>query len=255
MKKIVYFDEGSVTDILLVEHGGEIQSIDEDKGTVTLKGNAGVTAEAGAGTGFLNVIKAAFNVNVGASIEANKDSLVTKTLTNTILSDFLDIKQRLISEVKITVLKNYKVYALKNSFAFMKMYAPYLKIFREDTAVVEGLQDFNFREVDEILTAAKGYYELIGILDNKKIVLRFNIQQFKNAYMLTDIPKMDLTYYVIEVGTCKENDLLMEHELAGNDDVPSQEINIDELMGIEDEEDISNLKLKVYDVILAGIGE
>lgn len=32
MRKIIYFDEGSVTDILLIEHGGQISSIEKRKG-------------------------------------------------------------------------------------------------------------------------------------------------------------------------------------------------------------------------------
>lgn len=38
MRKIIYFDEGSATDILLIEHGGQISSINESEGTVSLKG-------------------------------------------------------------------------------------------------------------------------------------------------------------------------------------------------------------------------
>ncbi len=61
MRKIIYFDEGSATDILLIEHGGQISSIDENKGTVSLKGEAGAGISAGASSGFLNIVKAAFN--------------------------------------------------------------------------------------------------------------------------------------------------------------------------------------------------
>jgi len=40
MRKIICFDEDSATDILLMEHGGQIFKIDEETGNVILKGNA-----------------------------------------------------------------------------------------------------------------------------------------------------------------------------------------------------------------------
>ncbi|SCZ11738.1 MULTISPECIES: hypothetical protein [Lysinibacillus] len=53
MRKITYFDEGSATDILLIEHGGQISSIDESNGTVSLTGEAGENISAG----FYNIRK------------------------------------------------------------------------------------------------------------------------------------------------------------------------------------------------------
>src|SRR5690606_17733180 len=126
MRKIIYFDEGSVTDILLIEHGGQISSIDEKKGTVSVKGEADVEVSAGASTGFLNIVKAAFNTKVSANVSNSKNTIATKTVTNTILTDFVAIKEKLVEKKIIEILEGYKVTSLKDSLTFMKMYAPYM---------------------------------------------------------------------------------------------------------------------------------
>lgn len=254
MRKIVYFDEGSATDILLIEHGGQISSIDEKKGTVSLKGEAGADITVGASTGFLNIVKAAFNTKVSANVSRSKDTLATKTVTNTILTDFVVLKEKLIEKNAIEILEGYKVTALKDSFAFMKMYAPYMKIFKESSEAIEVLKDLDLQNVDEILTAAKGYYEMVAYGHQTEIVLRFNINSFKNAYMLTDLPKMNLTFIAIEVGECNKEELIMQNELSG--DIPSNEpLDISAIMRNSSPQSLSNTKLKLYDVILAGIGE
>src|SRR5690606_19900019 len=88
-----------------------------------------------------------------------------------------------------------------------------------------------------------------------EIVLRFNINAFKNAYMLTDLPKMNLTFIAIEVGDCNKEDLVMQNELSG-DSSSVESLNIPAIMGNNSSpQSGSNTKLKLYDVILAGIGE
>lgn len=255
MRKIIYFDEGSATDILLIEHGGQISSIDEKKGTVSLKGEAGGELSAGASTGFLNIVKAAFNTKVSANVSNSKDTIATKTVTNTILTDFVAIKEKLVEKKIIEILEGYKVTALKDSFAFMKMYAPYMKIFKEGSEAIEVLKDLDLQNIDEILTSAKGYYEMVAYNHQTEIVLRFNINAFKNAYMLTDLPKMNLTFIAIEVGDCNKEDLVMQNELSG-DSSSVESLNIPAIMGNNSSpQSGSNTKLKLYDVILAGIGE
>lgn len=99
MRKIIYFDEGSATDILLIEHGGQISSINESEGTVSLKGEANGELSVGTSTGFLNIVKAAFSTKVSASVSHSKDTLATKTVTNTILTDFVALKEKLVRKI------------------------------------------------------------------------------------------------------------------------------------------------------------
>ncbi|MDA1634479.1 DUF6414 family protein [Bacillus cereus] len=254
MRKIIYFDEGSATDVLLIEHGGQISSIDEKKGTVSLKGEAKGELSAGASTGFLNIVKAAFNTKASANISRSKDILATKTVTNTILTDFVLLKDKLVQKGTIEILEGYTVTALKDSFAFMKMYAPYMKLFREGSEMIAELKDLNLQNVDEILKSAKGYYEMVANNAQEEIILRFNINAFKNAYMLTDLPKMKLTYIAVEVGECNKDDLVMQNELLATPSVES--LDIFSIMSNDPSSQFeSNIKLKLYDVILAGIGE
>lgn len=256
MRKIIYFDEGSATDLLLIEYGGQITSIDEKKGTVSLKGEAVGDVSAGASTGFLNIVKAAFNTKVSASVNHSKDTIMSKTVTNTILTDFIALKNKLVEKQSIIFLKDYKLKALKDSFAYMKMYAPYMKMFKEDSEAVEVLKDLDLHNVDEILATAKGYYEMLAYKADEEIVLRFNINSFKNAYTLTDLPKMNLTFIAIEVGDCVKEEMLMQNELSG-EIVTSQILDIMEIMSGESSGNANENpeRLKLYDVILAGVGD
>lgn len=167
MQKIIYFDEGSATDILQIEYGGELISVDEDKGTFHFGGKAEVSAEVGAGTSFFTAIKAAFSTKVSTDISNSKDSLVSKTISNTILADFYKLSNKLKEENKISIFENYKIRPIKNSFAFLKMYTPYMKIIKEGSPLLAEMDDFDILNFDEILESAKGYYELLAYKDEK----------------------------------------------------------------------------------------
>ncbi|MCS6596043.1 hypothetical protein [Bacillus cereus] len=41
MQKVIYFDEGSATDILQIEYGRQLVSVNEDKGKIHFGGKAG----------------------------------------------------------------------------------------------------------------------------------------------------------------------------------------------------------------------
>lgn len=254
MNKIIYFDEDSATDILLMKHGGQITEINEESGAVHLKGESSTTLELGAGTGFLNIIKAAFNTKLNVNTGHTKDNLVKKTVTNTILTDFLGMSRDLKEDKTLEILEGFKVHAVKDSFAFIKMYAPYFKIFKEESEAIKEAKDFNIQNMDEVMSQAKGYYELLAYnIDEEDIILRFNINAFKNAYTLTDLPKMNLTYIAVEVGSCELIDLNMEHEFSG-EQIEKLTIDVNQLMGRDSIETQENDTLKLYDVILAGVG-
>lgn len=252
MQKIIYFDEGSATDILQIEYGGELISIDEDKGTVHFGGNVELLGEAGGKINLFTAIKAAFNTKVSTNASKTSDSLVTKTISNTILSDFYKLRHKLVDEKKVYCFENFQVRPIRNSFSFMKMYTPYMKIIKEDSPLMADMQDFDIHNFDEILLSAKGYYELLAFNGNTRVIFRFNINAFKNAYSLMDLPKMGLNYYAIEVGEASEKDLDIQNEM----DVNQQNARMSATDILEDEVDDSNHSgplLKVYDVILAGV--
>lgn len=250
MQKVIYFDEGSAADILQLEYGGNILSVDEEKGTVHVGSNVAVSAELGAGTSFFTAIKAAFSTKASIDASNARDSLVTKTISNTILSDFANISSKLEKENKLHKFKNFYVKPAKNSFTFIKMYTPYIKLFKEDSSFNEALKDFNIQSFDEVLVNARGYYELLAYKGNENIILRFNINTFKNSYKLIDLPKMKLTYFAIEVGEGKETDLQIEKEM--DTEKATRRISVEEVMG-DSERNSEEKTLKMYDVILAGV--
>lgn len=251
MQKVIYFDEGSATDILQIEYGGELISVDEEKGTVHFGGKAEASAEVGLGTNFFTAIKAAFSTRVSVDAKSASDSLVTKTISNTILADFYKLSSKLKEERKLHIFVDFHIRPIKNSFAFIKMYTPYMKIIKENSPLMSEMQDFDIHNFDEILESAKGYYELLAYKDDIRAILRFNINTFKNAYSLMDLPKMKLHYYAVEVGEAKESELNVESEM----DVDRQisRLTAREILGDEEEGASQDNYLKVYDVILAGV--
>lgn len=251
MQKVIYFDEGSATDILQIEYGGELISVDEEKGTVHFGGKAEGSAEIGAGTNFFTAIKAAFSAKVSVDTASASDSLITKTISNTILADFYRLSSKLIEEQKLHIFEGFHIRPIKNSFAFIKMYTPYMQIIKEDSPLIAEMQDFDIHNFDEILENAKGYYELLAFKDDIQVILRFNINTFKNAYRMMDLPKMKLHYYAVEVGEAKEIDLHVESEM----DVEGQTARLSarEVLGNDEASGQVSDYLKVYDVILAGV--
>lgn len=252
MQKIIYFDEGSATDILQIEYGGELVSVDENKGLYSMQGKGSASVEAGLGTNFFTAIKAAFSVKLHAETSSAKDSLVSKTISNTILADFYKLSSSLKVDNKISIFESYKIRPIKNSFAFLKMFTPYMKVFKEDSPLLEEMKDFDIHNFDQILESAKGYYELLAYKDDNKIILRFNNKEFRNAYSLMDLLRMELNYYAVEVGVATETEYNVENEM----DIDKQSARLlptDMLDEGERQQHDSEEILKVYDVILAGV--
>ncbi|MER2169184.1 MAG: DUF6414 family protein [Psychrobacillus psychrodurans] len=81
-----------------------------------MKGEAGGDFSARASTGFLNIVKAAFNTKVSANVSHSKDTIATKTVINTISTDFVALKEKLVGKKSITILEGYEVSALKNPY-------------------------------------------------------------------------------------------------------------------------------------------
>ncbi|MFE3892852.1 DUF6414 family protein [Priestia sp. YIM B13446] len=250
MYKVIYFDEGSATDFLQIYYGGNIEIVDEDNGKFTYKMSGSAEGKAGIGNSFLSLIKASISLTGNANIEKSKDSLLKSTITNTLLADFVKFANSHDNKNSIEIFEGFKVNSIKDSFSFIKMYSPYIKILKEDTEYTQELADFNFMEIDEILKSAKGYYELLAVKGEEKSILRFNINSFRNSYTLTDLTKMNLTYYGIKVGECSLEDLLIENEFPKN--VEPRELTAEEILNGETEVHTKN-NLAVYDVLLAGI--
>ena len=85
----------------------------------------------------------------------------------------------------------------------------------------------------------------------RKSVLRFNLQAFKNNYNLVDLSKMKLTYFGIKVGSCGENHLSIDKEF---DFQPAEDkTTAEEIVEGEKSADEEEKELDVYDIVLAGV--
>ena len=239
--KIVYFDEESASDLLDVSAGGKAVSstehVKERAAEMHSKAEAGVAAK----FSWLPFLGGSAEVSAGASGSSLGRSIFNKTLSNTILTDYLSEADE---HDGVERLAGLSVVARKDSAAFMKMFTPYMAMLKMDELPI------NLAGLDAALEAAKGYYELVGKdSDGNKSILRFNLRAFRNNYGLVDLGRMQLVFHGILVGQADEASLTMAAEMAPPADAPPATVR--EL--IDGLDDSSAGLLDVYDILLAGV--
>ena len=247
MIKIIYFDEGSATDLIYVLDGGKSSNKKENIINKTTELAAGAEMEAGKSIGLLSMISAKMGVDANADFSREGTTIISKAVENTILTDYLNCVDK-DGKSYITVFPECKPYPYPNSFAYFKMLTPYLTMTDGRVQVAEDL-NLNLALMDQALNSGRGYYELITEHDGQSVVLRFNIKAFRNNYFISDLVKMNLEYHAIEVGVVREDSLSMKSEFSESQEA---EINGYNLAHEEDKKVKTNM-LKVYDVILAGV--
>jgi len=241
MIKIVYFDEESASDYLDMSAGGKAASTSEAIQERTKEAHAKVEAGLIAKLSWLPFLGGSGELSAGAGASAAGSSILSKTLSNTILTDYLASAG---DDSRIAQLRDLRVTAPEDSMAYMKMFTPYMVMLKLDDAPVD------LARLDDVLVDAKGYYELLGEgRDGTKHVLRFNLKAFRNNYGLTDLGRMRLVFHGVHVGATAERALGMQAEMSGGDSEaqPTAAELVDGKAPQEDE------LLKVYDVILAGV--
>lgn len=240
--KVVYFDEESASDYLDISAGGKAMSTSEQVKDRTTDMHARVESKLTAKLSWLPFIGATAEVGTGVNASLAGRSILSKTLSNTILTDYLTQIQ---GDDRIKRLSGLHVTASTNSMAYMKMYTPYMIIAKSDELGVD------LARMDEALEGAKGYYELLGAdaTTSFKCVLRFNIKAFRNNYGLTDLGRMRLVFHGILVGQTTERGLSMQAEMST--DISDKPVTAVELLDgpVKANESL----LDVYDVILAGV--
>lgn len=246
MTRIVYFDELGATDYLTINNRGLREQIIEELGETEKKTAAGTELKGWAKVPFWHFFGGSVEGNVKAGIEKNNSNMIKTTISNSLLSDFLESKKEDIEE-----LSNYYLKPYSNSIAFFKMFTPYFKMFSEDSTLDDGVP-LDIHNMDKAFEQGKGYYEMIAKHekeDDKKI-LRFNITAFRNNYTIADLTKMDLTYYMVKVGRANEDSLDINKEFLMDNDTDEDLVS---LKGLKNEESGNEEVLDVYDVILAGV--
>ena len=240
MKKIIYFDEGSASDLLDIENGGSMLV----KLTTDEKGENQGTAGIGAKTKLLfsNLFFSA-QANIESNLQTSfQDSeYLNKTITNTILSDTIDLlldnKNKIAKEFR-----NYRIEIVKNSIAFIQTFSPYLDmVSNSDGFQVSDDFNINLTKINSTLKNSKGYYEVIATNKSKDVIFRFNNKAFRNNYGLQDLLNMDLVFYGIKVGK------MDKAKLNFSDFIIDEESIVD--MNDLKKSDV----LDMYDIILAGV--
>ena len=247
MIKIVYFDEGSATDLLYVLEGGKNTDKKEQIVTKTSELAIGAEAEASRSVGVLSLISAKIGVDGNADLSREGNTIITKAIENTILTDYLSCAEK-DGKNYIRVFVDCRPYPYPKSFAFFKMLTPYLKMTDGNIEVADGLK-LNLSLMDEALDSGRGYYELMAEDNGETVVLRFNIKAFRNNYYISDLVKMKMDYHAIEVGTVNMGNLTMESEFGDNGEREINGYDLASSNGTSHSVD----EVKVYDVILAGV--
>ena len=211
--KIVYFDEESVTDYVQIVAGGSME-----KTTELLKSrdaSEGQNGEISGSVGIGGVFKALLgwegkaDARVSGSLAFNSSKIAKNIVKNTILTDFLAVLDEDALTTKratkmpkgaIKKFKGYTISAQKDSLSYMVMVSPYLSMLKSGSTIPAGEFSIAVEKFDSALRSAKGYYEFIGTKGRSRIVLRFNINSFRNGYTISDLLKMNLSVYAIKVG-------------------------------------------------------
>lgn len=242
MIKIVYFDEQSASDYLDMSAGGRTAMTKEAVQNRVSEMHSKLEASVAAKFSWLPFLGASAEMGGGGSAGRASESILSKTLSNTILTDYLEQVQ---DDERVRRLKDLQLTASKESMAYMKMYTPYMIAAKDKDDTID------LARLDEALASAKGYYELVGQnrATGDKCVLRFNLKAFRNSYGLTDLARMRLSYHGVLVGRTLESSLTMAAEMN-----PQQQTSTPTALDLVDGKVSEKEKeLDVFDVILAGV--
>ena len=184
----------------------------------------------------MNYIKATFQGKVDASASAELTSAFDKTIKNTLLTDYIQAASK---DEHVKKFENSGVYAPENSVTLYKMLSSYLTIVPKEEMPID------MEKLNEAILGERGYYDMLLKTEiERKSVLRFNLQAFKNNYNLVDLSKMKLTYFGIKhLSIDKEFDFQ-----PAEDKTTAEEIVEGEKSAAEEEKE-----LDVYDIVLAGV--
>lgn len=264
--KVVYFDEESVTDYVQIAAGGVLENTTE-----LLKSRNADEAQSGnvsGKAGISGIFKALMGLEAGVSGEVsaglsfNSSKMVKNIVKNTILTDFLNIVDETSSNKcssklpkgAIKQFKGYRISAEENSLSYIVMVSPFLSMLKNGSSIPAGEFSIAIDKLDAVLKHAKGYYEFLGTEGESRVILRFNINSFRNGYKISDLLKMDLTVYAIKVGKTSLDNLNVNKELGMNISViPKDNPSYETTKEADDDTQSANSVLDVYDVLLAGV--
>ncbi len=260
--KVIYFDEPFVSDFLQIIAGGELKKTSEFFSELHSEAEAEAEVSAKVGTDTKGIAKlfsifSGIDLNAsgkaGAEISHKRDRIVKNILENTLLSDFVAILKADNRRPKnkkckgIEVFEKITVKPVKNSFAYYMLIAPYMSMMDGKFDLDGSALKIDPAKLEQALDKGRGFYEFIGVNEGKKFIIRFNRQAFRNGYTMSDLPKMELTYYAIKVGKISLDELDVGKEFEFGADAPER---LDYKR--QDETEGKNV-LDVYDAVISGV--
>lgn len=262
LSKVVYFDEGSATDLIQIFHGGGLDKTLALFETDGEGGSAQIKADGKVGLGKIlqGIIGIGASVEGGASMSTTYSSnqVAKNILTNTVLTDFLTCVNE--GESGVERLEGYEISTIDNAMSSMMLITPYLTMLRSGQGVRAGDFNISLERIDDAISKAKGYYEFLAVKnDEDPIILRFNHSSLKNNYKLPDLLKMKLVFYAVHVGATSPEALDIEKEINftsfDNSKNPSYPVEFcsKEKSGNESVADQQTKTYEMFDVILAGV--
>lgn len=244
MLKVIYFDEDAAMDYINIISGGKKDKTISESTENNAEVKIGAEASIGAGMSFFDWFKTKMEAHIDSDLVKISDKLVTSTITTTILTDYIESAK---SDDSIKKFPNAKLQALNNSLTFIKMYLPYTKILKD--SILQNISDeIDITKFHEILDDVKGYYEFKTIINGETIIFRFNINSFRNNYKISDLLKMNLTFYGVKVGQTTEEQLNLEKEFEIEE---TRCPTVEEILS--DTTQSNKTLLDVYDIVLAGV--
>lgn len=252
--KIVYFDEGAATDYVQLRSGGSFMTEVKKTNDVSDRGMAEAKGAMGVRAWFAGLMHGSVSVEGAFSASFRDDTVVKSIVTNTVLTDFLEAVDSQGENAQIIRFDNCKIAQVPGSISSMTLLTPYLSMLSSGQGVEVGDFSISLDQLDSTLTKAKGYFEFLGIKEDKpEVVLRFNGLGFKNNYKQGNLLNMNLSLYAVRVGTTRLGDLTVDKELdvTGFSSIKNPDYGETD----ENENDFSsdNKELEMYDVILAGV--
>lgn len=267
--KIVYFDEAFVADFMQIIAGGELKKTTEFITEVNSGVEGSAEAEGGISTeknGLSKIFSflsgASINVEAGVSgnLSRKSDRIAKNILENTLLADFialLDADKRRTKNKRCSGIKIFPKIVVRpevNSFSYIMLVAPFLSIIDGELPFKTSDGDsmkIDITKIEEAIKKGRGYYEFVATIEGKDVILRFNRNAFRNSYTMSDLPKMQLTYYAIHVGAIDKSDLQVQKEFEFGTTKVSERVNY----AAYSEGNLETKMIEVYDVVLAGVLE
>ncbi|EME7187771.1 hypothetical protein OSF85_002558 [Enterococcus faecium] len=248
--KIVYFDEGTVNDYLTILNKGILVKTDEksksSNGSGKVEGKFGVSPTLSKVFGMFFTMEG----NAAASYGKSTEKIMKRSISNALLSDFLEYAKSGNSEKNgLVELEKFRVSPMMNSIAYYQTISPYLSMTEGNIDIGDGLS-MSINKMYEALKFSKGYYEMIAEKDDKQCIFRFNNSAFSNNYSISDLEQMELLFYGFKVGSMDKNDLDFQKYMAKKTEENKEVLTV---IGDNEIDEKNSNYLDVFDIVFAGV--